>query len=333
METELWPNLCARARSAGVPLALVNARLSERSLRKGLRWRSLMEPALRSLVCVVAQTPADAQRIERLGRTDVAIAGNMKFDVNPAPALVDRGQRWQALLGGRPVVLAASTRDGEEGLLLDAWQTDARRPLLVIVPRHPQRFDEVAAMLAARGLRFARRGALAAFDEAASTAPGAAQGADAAQGSGGSPAGDLPGSAAAGVFDAASIDVLLGDSMGEMFAWYAMADVAVLGGSLLPFGGQNLIEACALGVPVMMGSHTFNFEDAAAQAAEAGAALRVADASEAVETAVALAVAPAQAALMSAKAIAFARAHRGATGRTLALLAPWLPAPAGGGDS
>ncbi len=289
METELWPNLCAQARRAGVPLALVNARLSERSLRKGLRWRALMEPALRSLACVVAQTPADAQRIGRLGRADVAVAGNMKFDVSPAPELVERGRGWKALLRGRPVVLAASTRDGEEALLLDAWQAEVRQPLLVIVPRHPQRFEEVAGLLAARGLRFARRSALEAFDG----------------------------------FDPAAIEVLLGDSMGEMFAWYAMADVAVLGGSLLPFGGQNLIEACALGVPVVMGPHTFNFEDAAEQAIDAGGALRAADAGDAVAQALALLRAPDALARRSAQALEFAQAHRGATGRTLALLEPW----------
>lgn len=314
METELWPNLCAQARRAGVPLALVNARLSERSLRKGLRWRALMVPALRSLACVVAQTPADAQRIARLGRAQVSVTGNMKFDVSPAPALVERGRRWKSLLSQRPVLLAASTRDGEEALLLDAWQalgradaqqppdTQPRRPLLVIVPRHPQRFDEVADMLAARGSSCARRSALAAFDDAPGDGPDNAQD-----------------------FDPAGLEVLLGDSMGEMFAWYAMADVAVLGGSLLPFGGQNLIEACALGVPVLLGEHTFNFEDAAAQAIEAGAGLRVRDAGQGIERALALLGDPDARGAMSTRARAFAQAHRGATGRTLALLAPWLP--------
>lgn len=295
METELWPNLGAQARRAGVPLALVNARLSERSLRKGLRWRALMAPALRGLACVVAQTPADAGRIRRLGRAEVSVAGNMKFDVSPAPELVARGQGWKARLRGRPVLLAASTRDGEEALLLDAWQAraQARSALLVIVPRHPQRFDEVAAEIARRGLRSARRTAL-----------------------------DGPG------FDPGSIDVLLGDSMGEMPAWYALADVAVLGGSLLPFGGQNLIEACALGVPVVMGEHTFNFADAAAQAIEAGGGLRATDAVDALGKALSLLEDRPRRDRMGQAAAAFAAAHRGATARTLALLAPWLP-PAG----
>ena len=354
METELWPRLCAEARRAGVPLTLVNARLSEQSLRKGLRWSALMTPALRALALVAAQTPADAARVARLGRTDVAVAGNMKFDVSPAPMLVARGHRWKSWLGGRKAVLAASTRDGEEALLLDAWQaqvwsdaghgevergagqsqalSDARhgtaprdagqsapsRPLLILVPRHPQRFDEVAALLAARGLRCARRSAMGEFDDvrAVSESDGASR-VDASGVSG-----------VDAVVDLHAIDVLLGDSMGEMAAWYAMADVTVLGGSLLPFGGQNLIESCALGVPVVMGPHTFNFEDAAIQAIDAGGALRAADADAAVTQALALLEEPDTLALRSVQALEFAQAHRGATGRTLALLARWLP-PAG----
>ncbi len=296
METELWPNLCAAAVAEGVPLALVNARLSEKSLRKGLRWRSLMGPALDTLCCVVAQTDADAQRIRALGREQVAIAGNMKFDVSAPAEMLERGREWRAGFGGRSVVLAASTRDGEEALLLDAWEalrgagssgSRAREPLLAIVPRHPQRFDEVADEIARRGLALARRSR---FGEDA----------------------------------AARADVLLGDSMGEMFAYYAMADVAVLGGSLLPFGGQNLIEACAVGVPVLLGEHTYNFEDAARQAIEAGAAHRVPDASAALHVALELLAHPERRALMSQRAAAFAAAHRGATQRTLALLQPWL---------
>ena len=336
METELWPNLCAAAVAEGVPLALVNARLSEKSLRKGLRWRSLMGPALDTLCCVVAQNDADAQRIRTLGREQVSIAGNMKFDVSAPVEMLERGREWRAGFGGRAVVVAASTRDGEERLLLDAWaalhgagvsgsrassvqgssvqgssapassapasepageagtqgsgpaaQSRAHAPLLAIVPRHPQRFDEVADEIARRGLALARRSR---FGEGA----------------------------------AAQADVLLGDSMGEMFAYYAMADVAVLGGSLLPFGGQNLIEACAVGVPVLLGEHTYNFEDAARQAIEAGAAHRVPDASAALHAALELLAHPERRAMMSERAAAFAAAHRGATQRTLALLQPWL---------
>ncbi len=307
IETELWPNLCAVASERGLPLALVNARLSERSLRKAMRWRALMRPALRSLACVVAQTADDARRIEILGREAVAAVGNMKFDATPAPELIERGRGWRVFAGNRPVVLAASTRAGEEAQLLDAWQqrikpfeSAARHPLdpepvplLVIVPRHPQRFDEVAASIEERRLRFSRRSELEGGDP---------QWADA--------------------------QVLLGDSMGEMFAWYGMADVAVVGGTLLRFGGQNLIEACACGVPVVLGPSTHNFAEAAEQALAAGAATAVPDADAAVALALELLADDARRAAMGAAGEQFAARHRGATQRTLARLSRWLPGAA-----
>ena len=169
------------------------------------------------------------------------VFGNLKFDMTPAPALLARGRDWRAQVQ-RPVVLAAATREGEEAPLLAAWAAlPAPRPLLLLVPRHPQRFDEVAALIAAQGHTLARR----------------------------STWGDTPpGSAAAA-------DVWLGDSMREMPLYYALADVALLGGSFAPLGGQNLIEAAACGCPLLMGPHTFNFAQAAELALAAGAALRV----------------------------------------------------------
>ena len=294
METELWPNVCAAAARAAVPLALVNARLSERSLRKGLRWRALIGPALRSLAAVLAQTDADALRLRRLGRADAPVLGNLKFDFAPPAQGLAQGAAWRAALAGRPVVVLASSRDGEEAAVLAAWRqarpTGARAPLLLIVPRHPQRFDEVAGLVRAAGLALRRR-----------TGPWLDQ--------------------------SAALDdepVLLGDSMGEMAAYYALADVAIIGGSLLPFGAQNLIEACAIGVPVVVGPHTYNFEQAAAQAIEAGAACRVADARTAVDRALALTGHDTERAAMADAARRFAAAHRGATDRTVRALAPWL---------
>jgi len=307
METELWPNLCASAARAGVPLALVNARLSEKSLRKGLRWRALTAPALRSLARVVAQGEADAQRIRRLADVDVVVAGNLKFDVAPPPGLLARGRGWRARAGGRPVVLAASTRDGEEALILDAWAARpaaAAQALLVLVPRHPQRFDEVATELERRGLRMVRRRALDA-------GPLDAGAPEAGPPEAGAP---LPGAP----------EVLLGDSMGEMFAWYAMADVAIIGGSLLPFGAQNLIEACAAGVPAIVGPSTYNFADAAEQAIAAGGAVRVRDAAGAVAAACVLLADEGARTRAGECALRFAAAHRGATGRTLEAIAPLL---------
>jgi 3-deoxy-D-manno-octulosonic-acid transferase len=320
METELWPNLAAEARSQGVPLALVNGRLSARSLRKGRRWRWLMRPALAGLAAVFAQTEADAARIRELGRAEVHVLGNLKFDLSVPPALEALGHGWRvALLAAepgsahRPAVVAASTRDGEEALLLDAWvawrdaslQTGAGAagmrwpPLLVIVPRHPQRFDAVEAEIRKRGLSMIRR---------------SAWGAD-------SP---LPA--------ARDVEVLLGDSMGEMFAYYALADVAIVGGSLLRFGGQNLIEACAMSVPVVLGPHTFNFEEAAAQAIEADAAVRASDAAGALREALAIAADPLARASAGERALAFAVRHRGATASTVAALESLLSDAAGSPD-
>jgi len=220
------------------------------------------------------------------------VTGNLKFDNAPDAALLARGRDWRRRIG-RPVLLAASTRDGEERLLWDAWRTRvgaaAGAPLLVIVPRHPQRFDEVAQAALAAGWRVARRAAL-----------------------------DDP------AFDPAAIDLLLGDSMGEMDAWYGMADCAVIGGSLRPFGSQNLIEACAAGCPVLVGPSTFNFAEAVTQAVAAGAARPVADADAAVALGLSLLADPAARSGMAQAGRRFADAHRGATARTLAALAPLL---------
>jgi len=282
METEVWPNLVAACQGAGVPVALVNARLSARSLRRGQRFGALMTDAARAITLVAAQTPADAQRITSLGAPTVEVTGSIKFDVVPPPAALALGAWLRARIGTRPVLLCASTRDGEEALILDAWRAEDHA-LLVLVPRHPQRFDDVAALASARGLTVARRSQLQ--DEEEITA-----------------------------------DVLIGDSMGEMFAYYAACDCAYIGGSLLPLGGQNLIEACAVGKPVLVGPHTFNFALATEQAVEAGAALRCDDAPAMVAAATGLLQDGLARNRMGEAALDFAGQHRGATGRTVELL-------------
>ncbi len=280
METEVWPVLLVGAQQAGVPMVLANARLSPRSLRKGLRLKRLLHPAVRSLAAVLAQTEADAHRLETAGAPAVQVCGNLKFDMTPPPLLLARGQAWRQALG-RPVVLAASTREGEEAPLLAAWgRLAAPRPLLLVVPRHPQRFDEVAAAVQQAGLSLRRRSTWA----------------------------DAPPD------DAREADVWLGDSMGEMPMYAALADVALLGGSFAPLGGQNLIEAAACGCPVVMGPHTFNFAEAAELALAAGAAERVRGIDEGVQRAAGMAVDPGRAAV-SQRALHFAQAHRGATDR------------------
>jgi 3-deoxy-D-manno-octulosonic-acid transferase len=280
IETEVWPNLIHAAAARRIPLQLVNARLSARSQAGYRRTGALARDALRALAGIAAQTEDDARRLRELGAEDVAVTGNLKFDIEPPAEQVADGRALRATLGARPVLVAASTREGEEALLLDAVQRiglgDA---LLVIVPRHPQRFDEVAALVAARGLRLQRR--------------------------------------SAGGTVAADTAVLLGDSLGEMYFYYAACDVALLGGSFLPYGAQNLIEPCALGKPVVIGPSIYNFAEAADAAVAAGAALRAEDLEAALTLGLQLARDPQRRREMAQAGLAFTKSHRGATQRIM----------------
>jgi 3-deoxy-D-manno-octulosonic-acid transferase len=281
METELWPNLVQACEKHRVPVYLVNARLSEKSAR-GYRWLApLTRATLHGLAGIAAQTEDDAKRFEALGAEKVIVTGNIKFDRLVPGEMLALGKQLRTQFGmGRPVLLAASTREGEEALILDAL---ARHPvpglLIVIVPRHPQRFENVAELITRRGLRYRRR------SENRVVEP------------------DCP--------------ALLGDSMGELFAYYAACDLAFVGGSLLPLGGQNLLEACAVGAPVLIGPHTFNFAEITRQAEAAGAVLRIADAAALAEAVAVLLADPARRQAMGAAGKQFATAHRGATQRTL----------------
>ncbi len=287
LETEVWPNLLALGAEEGVPMLLVNARLSERSYRRYLRFASLARAAYGTFAQVGAQSAIDRERILALGAAAVSVTGNLKFDVAPDPHLLALGTAWRSALGARKVVLAASTREGEEALLMPLLkQLAALGHFLVVVPRHPQRFDEVAQIAAAAGLPLARR-------------------------SDGAP----PGPALAG---------WLGDSMGEMPAYYALADCAYVGGSLLPLGGQNLIEAAACGCPAVIGPHTWNFSEAAEAAVAAGAVLRVADVSGLAHALASILTDDALRTRMIGAAGDFAAAHRGATARTMTLIEPLL---------
>jgi 3-deoxy-D-manno-octulosonic-acid transferase len=289
METELWPNLIHAAAHESVPLVLANARLSERSARGYARLPALTRACLQRIEVVAAQADADAARLKQLGARTTHVTGNLKFDIAPPPELLKRGAVWKAKWGQRPVLLAASTREGEEAPLLRAFAEVApAEVLLVLVPRHPQRFGEVAALIETAGLSYQRRSAL----DGAEVNPGTR--------------------------------VLLGDSLGELFAYYAACDVAFVGGSLQPLGGQNLIEAASVGRPVLVGPHTFNFEEATRLAIEAGAALRVSDAAALLENALKLLNDAPLRARMSEAGLAFAAHHRGAAGRVEALVSPLL---------
>ncbi|MEO6972428.1 MAG: 3-deoxy-D-manno-octulosonic acid transferase [Rhodoferax sp.] len=293
LETEVWPNLAAACRRAGVPLVLANARLSEKSLRNALRLAWFAKPAYQSLAAVWAQTEIGAQRLRQLGAPVRAVFGNLKFDAKPDAAQIAQGKVWRAACG-RPVILLASSREGEELQLLqllesfrsgtqtspsdDTIKTIVNEVQWLIVPRHPQRFDEVAALIGQHGFSVSRRSSWAADPQCA--------------------------------------DIWLGDSLGEMALYYGLADVALLGGSFEPLGGQNLIEAAACGCPMVMGPSTFNFAQAARLAEAAGAASRAESMAQALQTALTLARDTQGRAAMAGRGTRFAAAHRGAADKT-----------------
>ncbi|MCZ2496531.1 3-deoxy-D-manno-octulosonic acid transferase [Xylophilus sp. Kf1] len=292
METEVWPNLVAGCRAAGVPLVLANARLSDKSLHAAERLGALARGAFSGLSAVWAQSADDATRLRRMEAPVAGVFGNLKFDMAPNADQLSSGRRWRRA-AGRPVLLLASSREGEESLWLDAVRGLPASVQWLVVPRHPQRFDEVAALLAGGGLTVSRRSGW--------TAVGPDQAPPAA-------------------------DVWLGDSLGEMALYYGLADTALLGGSFADTGGQNLIEAAACGCPVVMGPSTFNFAEASAQAEAAHAAWRVADLPAAVEAGVRLVNDPARLGTMRGAALAFAASHRGAAARTADALCAMLAA-------
>lgn len=292
METEIWPNLLHAAAARRLPMVLANARLSEKSARQGRRLSLLMRPAADALNLVLAQTEADAQRLRAAGAADVRVCGNLKYDLQPDEAQLTRGRAWRAGLS-RPVVAAVNTREGEEEALLARWAAWApHRPQLLLVPRHPQRFDAVAEMVRHQGLSVSRRSQ---WGEA-------------------SP-----------VEAAGEADVWLGDSLGEMALYYGLSDVALLGGSFAPLGGHNLIESAACGCPIILGPSTFNFAQAAEGALAAGAAWRAHDWDDALAQVRQLLAAPKRLHEAAERATAFASAHRGAATRMASAIVGLLP--------
>ncbi|RYY95394.1 MAG: 3-deoxy-D-manno-octulosonic acid transferase [Comamonadaceae bacterium] len=289
METEVWPNLVAQCKSRDVPLVLANARLSGKSLSQARRLSRLSRPAYASLAAVWAQTAGDAQRLAQAGATVKGVFGNLKFDAEPDPAQLEQGRAWRAAAQA-PVVMFASSREGEEADFFRVLQADgalARSARWLVVPRHPQRFDEVAALAAQHGFAVSRRSQWGTHPEAAA--------------------------------------VWIGDSLGEMALYYGLADTALLGGSFAPLGGQNLIEAAACGCPIVMGPHTFNFSEAAQLAQEAGAALRVGSLEEGIRAALALAADDARHRAAADAATRFAQAHQGAARRTAEAVLALVP--------
>ncbi len=296
METELWPNLVAGCAARGVPLVLANARLSAGSADGYRRIGRLVRPLLGDLAAIAAQAESDARRFVDLGADParVTVTGSIKFDLTVDDAARDGGRDLRETLGAeRPSWIAASTHDGEDELVLAAHaavRTRFPRAVLLLVPRHPERFERVAALCVARGYRVARRSL---------SEPGA------------------------------DADVYLGDTMGELLALYAAADVAFVGGSLVPTGGHNPLEPAALGLPVITGPHLHNFVRIADLLEEAGALTRVTDAETLAGRVVELLESPQRARAAGTAGREVVARNRGALERLLGLVEDLLARRAG----
>lgn len=288
METEVWPNVIGECRRAGIPCFLINARMSARSMQRYQRFASFTRSVFAALNGVAAQTKDDAARLITLGAANVAVTGNLKFGISAPETMLALGKTFRERFadGNAPVWVIASTRDGEEALILDAFIRHADKLpenlRTIIVPRHPERFAAVAALLNERRLVFIRRSENQKITS--------------------------------------ETRFILGDSMGELFAYYAAADIAFVGGSLLPFGGQNLLESISVGTPTLIGTHTFNFQDTSVAACQSGAARRVHDADELIMTVAELLNDQEQREAMRQAGQQFLTQHQGATEKLMAWL-------------
>lgn len=300
METEVWPSLILSARQKSLPVILINARLSERSARRVSRFSNFAQLIYQSFTKILAQTNLDAKRYESLGLSNVMVTGNLKFDVTPNLQQIEHALALKKKLNHQvQIVCAASTRDGEESLIIEAWQTFLKTKenpsdfCLFIVPRHPQRFDDVFAQLQSNFPKVLRRSSL----------------------------GDQ------GFIEAINRGgVILGNSMGEMSFYYALSDIVIMGGSLLPLGGQNFIEACALSRPIILGEHTFNFQQASTDVIDSRAAIRIFDVADLVKAVDLLLTNHQVKEDMSTNALDFANQHTGATKKIIEVIQQTLEA-------
>ncbi len=291
LETEIWPNLIHACADRSIPLVYVNARLSASSARGYRRFRRLFAPALARVSAVAAQTPDDAGRLVEagVGAERVTVTGNTKFDVEAPVAMRESGESLRRRMQGaeRGVWVAASTHEGEEELVLDAFarvRAESKRCVLLLAPRHVERAARVSALVRRRGFGVSLR--TAGYGEEA--------------------------------------DVVVCDTMGELPALYAASDVAFVGGSLVDVGGHNLLEPAVLGVPVVTGPHVRNFADIAASLEAAGAACVVRGAEELADTVARLLRDPNRRHRMGEEGRAFVLANRGARERAMAVIEPWL---------
>ncbi|HYW03245.1 MAG TPA: lipid IV(A) 3-deoxy-D-manno-octulosonic acid transferase [Gammaproteobacteria bacterium] len=292
METELWPNLFNQCRRRGIPVVLANARISRRSLQAYRRLRRLVAWTLARVTLAAAQSEADASRLDTLGmpRERLRITGNLKFDFPFDPSGRRQGLQWRASWGPRrPVWIAASTHEGEDEQVLRAHRALRQRipqALLLLVPRHPHRFAAAGALCTGQGFAVARRSA-----------------------------GETPGP---------HTDVFLGDTMGELMLYYAAADIAFVGGSLVRVGGHNLLEPASLGLPLLTGPELFNFADISAALEEAGALRVVRNADELAATVASLMGDPERAHAMGEQGLDLVRRNGGVLDSLLRELAPYL---------
>ena len=289
IETELWPNLIQIAAARHIPTILLNARLSEKSAKGYAKFASLTRPMLQQLSCIAAQDAATAERFIALGADHqrVAVTGSLKFDLQPPGPALQQAEllRTTWSLSGRKIIVAASTHEPEENQILNIFKALHQRypnTCLIIVPRHPERFDRVAALIKEKGWTLARRSAGQAI---------------------------TPDTA-----------VYLADSMGELWIWYALADMAFVGGSLAPTGGHNPLEPARLAVPVVMGSQTFNFAQIVQSLVDAGGLVQVGDVSGVYATFAAWCEQPEQAKQIGQNGRQMLNANQGALARQLELL-------------
>lgn len=300
LEIEIWPGMIAACRRAGVPLVLANSQLPEKSFRRQLPVARRLGHPLAWVPLVLAKSALQADRFRALGAPRVEVAGELRFDLPVPPAQIAAAAALRPALGDRPVVTLASVVEGEEETCLAALRTleaDGRAPLVVWVPRAPERFDPTADWLAAQGVRVQRRSAV--LDERLALRPG---------------------------IDLGAVQVLLGDSFGEMYFYLGLADAAVVGGGFVPKGAHNVIEPLALGLPVLVGPHVWTIEYPGREAVAAGVVTICADAPALAAALDPLLSDPTGRAAQRTRAEAFLSEHGGATARTLNALAPLLQA-------
>lgn len=287
METEVWPNVMAEAKRRGIPVVLANARESEKSRAQAERAIDVMGPAFGSFAAVLAQSAEDEARLKSLGADNITVTGSLKFDIKPDASQRAAAMDWKGRLL-RPVVLVASTREGEEAEFAKALKSRPElmaRAHVLVVPRHPQRFDEAQAAFEAEGLKVSCRSSLRTPE-------------------------DIP----------ADADVILGDSMGEMSFYCALADMTAMGGSFADCGSQNVIEPAMAGSPVVVGPSTYNFERIIRDGLGAGAMVQVKTPSAALDVFADWLDHPEKRAAASGAAKAFSRQYAGATDRMMRIL-------------